>query len=174
LRQSFLNPVSYLINKFEDSSHFKNVAEALVALATTAKTFIDKVSIQGCSDVDDFLKEIKKESQLAIPQNTLYKSDTTTEIDVEVNPSLIVGGNSRGNPRIVKTTAIGKTSCLVTTRKISVEASCRKYLDALAFKLSTYYVFKEKSKLGATFGDVLEAIKIGKSNYSISLKLFLK
>jgi hypothetical protein len=52
----------------------------------------------------------------------------------------------------------------VTTRKLSVEASCRKYLDALAFKLSTYYVFKEKSKLGATFGDVLEAIKIVKKD----------
>jgi hypothetical protein len=47
-------------------------------------------------------------------------------------------------------------------KKLSVEASCRKYLDALAFKLSTYYVFKKKSKMGATFGDVLEAITIGK------------
>ena len=37
-------------------------------------------------------------------------------------------------------------------------------MDALAFKLSTYYVFKEKSKLGATFGDVLEAIKVGKKD----------
>jgi hypothetical protein len=27
---------------------------------TTGKIFIDKVSIQGCEDVDDFLKEIKK------------------------------------------------------------------------------------------------------------------
>jgi hypothetical protein len=47
---------------------------------------------------------------------------------------------------------------------MSVEASCRKYLDALAFKLSTYYVFKEKSKPGATFGDVLEAIEVGKKD----------
>ncbi|RKP22009.1 hypothetical protein ROZALSC1DRAFT_26593 [Rozella allomycis CSF55] len=47
---------------------------------------------------------------------------------------------------------------------MSAEASCTKYLVALAFKLSTYYVFKEKSKLGATFGDVLEAIKVGKKD----------
>jgi aspartate aminotransferase-like enzyme len=50
----------------------------------------------------------------------------------------------------------------MTSRKMSVESSCRKYLVALAFKLSTYCVFKEKSKFGATFGDVLEAIKISK------------
>ena len=76
-----------------------------VAYDTPAKKFIDKVSIEGCSDVDDFLKEIKKESQLAIPQNTpitLYQPDGTTEIDVEVSPSLLVKGNSDENPLIVK------------------------------------------------------------------------
>jgi hypothetical protein len=65
---------------------------------------------------------------------------------------------------VVKTVAISISSRQVTTRKMSVEASCRGYLDALAFKLSTYYVFKRKSKLGSTFGDVLEAIEIGKKD----------
>ena len=54
-----------------------------VEYQTPAKTFLDKVSIQGCEDIADFLKEIKKESQLAIPENTpitLYQSDGTTEI----------------------------------------------------------------------------------------------
>lgn len=73
-------------------------------------------------------------------------------------------GKDADAPLVVKTTAVGKSSRLVTTRKMSVEASCRKYLDALAFKLSTYYVFKEKSKLGTTFGDVLEAIKVAKKD----------
>ena len=135
---------------------------------TTAKTFgPTRVSIQGCEYVDDLLKEIKKESQLSIPPNTpltLYQPDGTTEIDVGDSPHLLLDGNSRGNSLIVKTVAVGKSSRLMTTRKMSVEASCRKYLDALAFKLSTYYVFKRKSKAGATFGDVLEAIKIGKKD----------
>jgi glutamine synthetase adenylyltransferase len=34
---------------------------------TAGKTFIEKVSIQECEDVADFLKEIKKESQRATP-----------------------------------------------------------------------------------------------------------
>ena len=69
---------------------------------TTAKTFDPtRFSIDGCEYVDDFLKEIKKESQLAIPQNTLitlYNSDGTTEIDIGDSPSLLVEGNSRGYP----------------------------------------------------------------------------
>jgi hypothetical protein len=139
-----------------------------VSYVTPAKTFgPTRVCVDGCEYVDDFMKEIKKESQLSIPSKTpitLYKSDGTTEIDVGDSPSLLLEGNSRGNPLIVKTAAVGKSSRLVTTRKMSVEASCRKYLDALAYKLSTYYAFKAKSKLGATFGDVLEAINVGKKD----------
>jgi hypothetical protein len=110
---------------------------------------------------------IRNNPELAIPSKTpitLYQSDGTTEIKVGASPADYLEGNTDENPLIVKTTAVGKSSRLVTTRKLSVEASCRKYLDALAFKLSTYYVFKEKSKLGATFGDVLEAIKIVKKD----------
>jgi hypothetical protein len=134
---------------------------------TTAKTFgPTRVSIEGCEYVDDFLKEITKEFEISGPSShlTLYQPDGISEIDVGDSPADYREGNSRRKPLIVKTTAIGKSSRLVTTRKMSVEASCRKYLDALAFKLSTYYVFKEKSKLGATFGDVLEAIKVGKKD----------
>jgi hypothetical protein len=61
------------------------------------------------------------------------------------------------NP-IVKTIASRK---LFIKRKM-VEKSCQKYLDVIALKLSTFYVFKQKHTLGATFGDVLEAIKIEK------------
>jgi hypothetical protein len=135
---------------------------------TTAKTFIDLVSFDGCTYVSEFLKDIKKEAQLAIPSKTpitLYLPDGTTEIKpTDTIKSLGDAGKDADAPLVVKTTAVGKSSRLVTTRKMSVEASCRKYLDALAFKLSTYYVFKRKSKAGATFGDVLEAIKIGKKD----------
>jgi hypothetical protein len=45
----------------------------------------------------------------------------------------------------------------VTTRKMSVEASCRKYLDAIAKRLAEFYEFNYRFKSGATIGDVLEA-----------------
>ena len=55
-----------------------------VAHETPAKTFgPTRVSIDGCSDVDDFLEEIKKKSQLCIPSKTpitLYQPDGNTEI----------------------------------------------------------------------------------------------
>ncbi len=129
---------------------------------TTARTFgPTKVSIEGCDDLDDFLKEIKKESQLAIPQNTpiaLYKSDGTTEIKTtDTIQSLGNMGKDADAPLVVKTTAAGKSSRLVTTRKMSVEASCRKYLDAIAKRLAEFYEFNYRFKSGATIGDVLEA-----------------
>jgi len=71
---------------------------------TSEKTFIDKVSTEGCEDIADFLKEIKKEFEISGPSShlTLYQPKGTTEIDVGDSPSLLVGGNSRGNPLIVK------------------------------------------------------------------------
>ena len=140
-----------------------------VAHATTAKTFgPTRVSIDGCQYVDDFLNTLYQRPLLSIPSKTpitLYQSDGTTEIrPTDTIKSLGDAGKDADAPLVVKTAAVGKSSRLVATRKMSVEASCRKYLDALAFKLSTYYVFKRKSKAGATFGDVLEAIKIGKKD----------
>ena len=85
-----------------------------VSYVTPAKTFgPTRVSIDGCEYVDDFLKEIKKESQLSIPQNTpitLYqlKDGQEDEIDVEVSPSLLVEGNTRRNALIVRSTLIEK------------------------------------------------------------------
>jgi hypothetical protein len=118
-----------------------------------------KITIDGLTDVDDFLKEIKKEfsNALAASHLTLYQPDGTTEIDVGDSPSLLVAGNSRTNPLVVKTTAVSKSSRQVTTRKMSVEASCRKYLDAIAKRLAEFYEFDYRFKSGATIGDVLEA-----------------
>ena len=42
-------------------------------------------------------------------------------------------------------------------KKMSVEASCRKYLDALALRLSSYYEFNHRHESGTTIGDVLAA-----------------
>ena len=38
-----------------------------------------------------------------------------------------------------------------------MEASCRKYLDAIATKLSSFYEFDYRYKEGPTIGDVLSA-----------------
>jgi hypothetical protein len=142
-----------------------------VSYVTPSKTFgPTKVSFQGCSDVDDFLNRLYTRPLLSIPQNTpitLFQVKDGQEIEIrpaDTIKSLGDAGKDADAPLVVKTTGVGKSSRLVTTRKMSVEASCRKYLDALAFKLSTYYVFKRKSKAGATFGDVLEGINIGKKD----------
>ena len=42
-------------------------------------------------------------------------------------------------------------------KAMSVEASCRKYLDAIALKLSSFYNFSFQYKSGPTIGDVLTA-----------------
>ena len=88
-------------------SKLKMSKKLWVAYETPSKTIVDKVSIDGCSDVDDILQEIKKKSQLlSIPQNTpitLYQPDGTTGIDVGDSPYEYLDGNSRKNPLIVKT-----------------------------------------------------------------------
>ena len=77
---------------------------------TAAKTFgPTKISIDECSDVDDFLNLLYEWPLPAIPQNTsiiLYKPDWITEIDVRDSPSLLGADISRTNPLVVKTTAI--------------------------------------------------------------------
>ena len=131
-----------------------------------------KVSTEDCQDVDDFLEACKKKlSPLLDSYAPAQLSLSTTDgggTPLQPGYSLHqISQNSDENPLFI--TAAGTSPRLKPFRqerykKLSVEASCRKYLDALAFKLSTYYVFKEKSKLGATFGDVLEAIKVGKKD----------
>lgn len=74
------------------------------------QTFIDLVSTEGCTYIAQFLKEIKKETQLAIPKDspiTLYKSDGKTEIKpTDTLQSLQDVGKAGDAPLIVKTAAI--------------------------------------------------------------------
>lgn len=128
-----------------------------------------KVSTEYCEDVDDFLEACKKKlsSKLGsydVDQLSLSTTDGGTPLQPDDD---IPAQNTAKNPLFI--TATDTSPHLKAYRQqryktMSVEASCRKYLDALAFKLSTYYVFKKKSKMGATFGDVLEAITIGKKD----------
>jgi len=78
---------------------------------TPAKIFIDKVSFEGCSDVADLKVAIRNNPELSIPSKTpitLYQPDGKTEIDIGDSPSLLVKGNSRRNPLIVRSTHIEK------------------------------------------------------------------
>jgi len=135
-----------------------------------------RVSTDGCYYVDDFRKEIKKESQLAIPQNspiTLYQPDGNTEINPTDNLQLLKNAGKIGNaPLIVMTAAIGK-SRLASTRKMAVEASCRKYLDAIARQISEFYEFEYNHRCGATMGNVLAA-KDGNEGTDWVFRLALK
>ena len=131
-----------------------------VEYQTPAKTFLDKVSIQGCEDVADFLNRLYERPLLSIPSNTpitLYQPDGSTEIDVGESPADYLQGNSRKSPLIVKITAVGKSSRQASTRKMAVEASCRKYLDAMARQISGFYDFDYNPRYGATMGNVLAA-----------------
>jgi hypothetical protein len=89
------------------------------ALGTTGKVFIDKVSIQGCEDIADFLKEIKN-------LNSLYLRIPSTNLMELVGESLAecLDGKSRRNPLVVKTIPIPivmnagliwKVSCTIRT-----------------------------------------------------------
>ena len=125
-----------------------------------------QVSTEECHNVDDFLKACKKELQIPNPPQELSLSTTDGGTPLQPDDD-IPAQNTAKNPLFITATATSphlKAYRQQRYKTMSVEASCRKYLDALAFKLSTYYVFKKKSKMGATFGDVLEAITIGKKD----------
>jgi hypothetical protein len=127
-----------------------------------------QVSTQDCLNVDDFIKAVKKELQIPNPPQELSLSTADGGTPFRPGVSLtLIPQNTDDNPLFISATDTSprlKSFRQERYKKLSVEASCRKYLDALAFKLSTYYVFKKKSKMGATFGDVLEALTIGKKD----------
>ena len=123
-------------------------------------------SIDGCEYVDDFLKEIKKESQLSIPPNTpltLYQPDGTTVIDFEVNPSLLVGGNSRNNPLIVCSTLIEKG--ILIKEVLKSEGSPKRKVQPDTVDLHIY-----APKATKKFETINLAIKSGKINVVSLLK----
>ena len=79
---------------------------------TAERSFVTKVSIEGCDYIAQFLDVIRQRPQLAIPQNasiTLYKPDGT-EIDVGDSLALLVAGNSTSTPLVVKTVAVVRRS----------------------------------------------------------------
>jgi hypothetical protein len=83
------------------------------------------VSTEGCTYIAQFLKEIKKESQLAIPKDsaiTLYKTDGKTEIKPTATlQSLEDAGKAGDAPLIVKTTAVSDSQPIPVIEKNDVQ-----------------------------------------------------
>ena len=107
-----------------------------------------KVSVEGCEDVDDFLKEIKKIFALSVPVSrlTLYQPDGTTEIDVGDSPALFAAENSRNTPLVVK---IIETDA--SKKRVTFEERMLSRFDSLApivsdFVRRYYYVNDNATK----------------------------
>jgi hypothetical protein len=93
---------------------------------TSEKTFIDKISIDGCEDVADFLNRLYEKPLLAIPPNTsitLYQPDESTEIDIGESPALLEKENARENPLIVRIVGIAENPPIMSTATPSKVAS---------------------------------------------------
>lgn len=121
-----------------------------------------QVSTEECQNVDDFLKQCKKElSPLLDSFAPAQLSLSTTDGGTPLQPDdAISAQNTAKTPLFI--TATDTTPRLKSFRqerykKLSVEASCRKYLDAIATKLSSFYEFDYRHKEGPTIGDVLSA-----------------
>jgi len=112
--------VTFLLPLKKQSKMSKKLwVEHITATNTFGPT---RVSIDGCEYVDDLLEEIKKKSQLSIPQNTpitLYKPDGTTKIDVGDSPAKYLKENARGNPLIVRIVEMAHNTSIEITPKPS-------------------------------------------------------
>ena len=148
-----------------------------VKLKLGNKTFgPTKVSTEGCSDVDDFKSAIKSkfspylDSFTAI-QLTLFQPDGSTEIDPETLVTDLA--EIPWKPMVVTVDELpipapsGSSKKQLTYKGLGVEASCRKYFDALARKLALFYRFKWAQGYYPTFGDVLFAYQKNDWNFQM-------
>jgi hypothetical protein len=136
-----------------------------VQLKLGNKTYKTKVSTDGCSDVADFITAIRASPQLPIGKGiiTLFQPDGITEIDPgEVIEKLNEFNVGAWKPMVVTVeelpfpAPIGSTKKQKTYKGMSTEASCRKFLDALAIGFFVEYDFPKTYKK-PTMGDLLAA-----------------
>jgi hypothetical protein len=141
------------------------------------KELRDKVSTDGCEDVADFRVAIKTtfKNQLAAYEANelaLFQPGGITEI----NPANPVSELKEvtWKPMVVTVEELPIPASISSSRKqltykgLGVEASCRKYFDALSRKLALFYRFKwgqDDDNDYPTFGDVLFAYKKNAWNF---------
>jgi hypothetical protein len=125
-----------------------------------------QVSTKECQNVDDFLEACKKKlPHLLGSYDSAQLSLSTTDGGTSLQPGYSlhqIPQNTDENPLFI--TATDTSPRLKAYRQqryktMSVEASCRKYLDAIALKLAGYYEFHFSFRSGPTIGDVLAARK---------------
>ena len=155
-----------------------------VKLKLGNKTYKAKVSTEGCSDVDDFKEAIKNKllhllAAVDAAQLTLFQPDETTEIDPQTSVDdlkeipwkpMVVTVEESPTPA-----PPGSSKKQLTYKGLGVEASCRKYFDALARKLALFYDFKwgpDDDNDYPTFGDVLYAYKKNEWGYRYRKKSY--
>ena len=152
------------------------MAEYFVQLKLGNQTYKGKVSSEGCKHVADFKKAIKKEWANRLKDYdssdlTLFQPDGKTEIDPETlvselkeipwHPMIVTVLELAAKGTVVELpsqAAKGSSNKQLTYKGMSVEASCRKYLDAVANELSGIYSFSKTYKK-ATMGDLISAKK---------------
>ena len=132
------------------------------------KTYKQKVSTEGCTDVDDFKGAIKNrfspDLDPYVPyQLTLFQPDGITEIDPGETIATLNNLDTVGpwTPLVVTvptTTPTGSSKKQLVYKGMTTEASCRKYFDALAIAFFIEYDFPKKYGK-PTMGDVLAAYR---------------
>jgi hypothetical protein len=148
-------------------------------LLIPVKKYKRQVSSANCTYVDDFKDAIKNKyphllNSYDAAQLTLFQPDGSTEIDpgevIEKFNEFAVGPWS---PLVVTVeelpipAPIGSSKKQLTYKGLGVEASCRKYFDALARKLALFYRFKWAQGYYPTFGDVLFAYQKNEWNFQM-------
>jgi hypothetical protein len=142
-----------------ESTFFSKMSKLWVKFGRNNAT---RVSTEGCEIVDDFIEQCKKKlSHLLGSYDSAQLSLSTTDGGTPLQPDDSIPAQNTANTPLLITVA--DTSPRLKSfrqqryKTMSVEASCRKYLDAIALKLAGYYEFDYKYKGGPTIGDVLIA-----------------
>ena len=136
-----------------------------VQLVLGTKTYKVKVSTDGCSDVADFRGAIKSKfsnllDSYAPHHLTLFQPDGITEIDPETPVADLK--EIPWSPLVVTVAELPTPAPIGSSKKqlfhkgIGVEASCQKYLDAIANELFLSYDFDTVYRK-PTMGDLLAA-----------------
>jgi hypothetical protein len=135
-----------------------------------------KVPAQHCSDVDDFLEACKKKLApsldsisiafmcLSTSERTLKRSEAIPEHNTEDTALIVTTIEETGicyfylSPLLTYVrTVIRSVKKQRPHKEMSVEASCQKFLDALAYRISNLYNFQVAIRNCPTIGDVFSA-----------------
>jgi hypothetical protein len=119
-----------------------------------------RVSTEGCEIIDVFVDQCKKKLHIPNPPQELSLSTTDGGTPLKPDDSITqITGNTAEKPLFITSITFPhlKTFSRQSYKTMSVEASCRKYLDAIALKLAGYFEFNYRYKGGPNIGDVLTA-----------------